>query len=137
MAHVSLIERPVGLLRRYAWRYSRKTFGSVVEPVRACAHHSGVLLAGGAIENVAGRRWTKIDPHLRHLAIQAVSAAIGCSWCIDFGYYEGIQRGIDPQKVRDVPRWRESLVYDERERAVLEYAEAATGTPAHVPDELA
>ena len=32
--------------------------------------------------------------------------------------------------------WRSSDVYDERERAVLEYAEAATKTPAEVGDDL-
>jgi alkylhydroperoxidase family enzyme len=38
--------------------------------------------------------------------------------------------------VRDVPRWTDSDAYDDRERAVLEYAEAASATPAHVSDEL-
>jgi alkylhydroperoxidase family enzyme len=43
---------------------------------------------------------------------------------------------MEPAKVRDVPRWRESDVYDARERSVLEYAEAASATPANVSDEL-
>ena len=47
---------------------------------------------------------------------------IGCSWCTDYGHYEGIQEGVDAAKVRDVPRWRASAVYDERERAVLAQA---------------
>jgi hypothetical protein len=38
---VPLIDEPKGLLRRFAWRYSRKTFGEVVDPVRALAHHGG------------------------------------------------------------------------------------------------
>lgn len=137
MAHVRLVERPRGAVRRYAWRYSRRTFGSVVEPVRAAAHHGGVLLAAGAIEMVAARGWRRVDPHLRHLVVHAVSAAVGCSWCIDYGYYEGVQLGVDPAKLRQVPRWRESAAFDDREQAVLEFAEAVTATPAHVPAELA
>jgi alkylhydroperoxidase family enzyme len=43
---------------------------------------------------------------------------------------------VDPQKVRDVFRWRTSDVYDERERAVLEFAEGATSTPSKVSEEL-
>ena len=70
------------------------------------------------------------------LAVQASAGAIGCSWCVDFGYYEGLQRGLDPAKVRDVPRWRDTDVYDDRERAVLEYAEAASATPAAVTEDL-
>ena len=61
---------------------------------------------------------------------------IGCSWCIDFGYYSGLQEGMDPAKVRDVARWRDSEVYTDKERALLEYAEAASSTPAQVSDEL-
>lgn len=134
---VPLIETPKGMLRKFAWRYSRKTFGDVVDPVRAVAHHSGVLQASGLFEMVVGKRWKALDPHLRWLALQATSSAIGCSWCTDFGYYEGVQSGVDPRKVRDVPRWRESDVYDERERVVLEYAEVATATPVLLDDELA
>jgi len=137
MAHVRLIDRPRGLLRRYAWRYSRRMSGSVVEPVRAAAHHGGVLLAAGAIEMAAARGWRKVDARLRHLVIHAVSVAVGCSWCIDYGYYEGAQLGIDVAKLREVARWRDSAVFDERERAALEFAEAATVTPAQVTAELA
>jgi alkylhydroperoxidase family enzyme len=70
------------------------------------------------------------------LALQAAAGEIGCSWCTDFGYYEGMQQGIDPLKVRAVPHFRESDVYDETERTVLEYAVAATATPVVVSDEL-
>jgi hypothetical protein len=55
MAHIRLIARPRGVLRRYVWRSSRRAFGSVAEPVRAAAHHGGVLLAAGAVETVAAR----------------------------------------------------------------------------------
>ncbi|HEX3897620.1 MAG TPA: carboxymuconolactone decarboxylase family protein [Mycobacteriales bacterium] len=133
---VPLIEVPKGLLRKFAWRYSRKTFGEVVDPVRALAHHSGVLEANGLFEMALSKRWKALDPHLMWLAVQASSGHIGCSWCTDFGYYEGMQRGIDPRKVRDVPRWRDSDVYDESERVVLAYAEAATSTPVVVDDDL-
>jgi alkylhydroperoxidase family enzyme len=47
-----------------------------------------------------------------------------------------MQSGVDARKVRDVPRWRDSDVYEERERAVLEYAEAATATPVVIDDDL-
>jgi alkylhydroperoxidase family enzyme len=130
------IDRPRGPLRRFAWRYSRKNMGDVADPLRALAHHSGVLLANGALEMLVAKRWKALDHHLQWLALQATSSAIGCSWCIDFGYYEGMQTGIDPRKVRDVPRWRESDVYDERERLVLEYAEATTSTPVMLDDGL-
>jgi alkylhydroperoxidase family enzyme len=137
MAHVQLVEKPKGLLQRYAWRYTRKTFGKVVEPTQALAVHKGVLLAAGALETAVARGWTTLDPHLRWLALQATSMAIGCPWCIDYGYYEGMQQGVPSAKVRDVGIWRDSDMYDERERLVLEYADAVNNTPSTVTDELA
>ena len=90
----------------------------------------------GALETAAERGWKRLDPRLRWLAIQAAAGEIGCSWCTDFGYYEGMQQGIDPRKVRDVPRFGDSDVYDETERVVLDYAVAATATPVAIADEL-
>jgi alkylhydroperoxidase family enzyme len=136
MAHVQLSDRADRLIPKVALRYSRRRFGRVVEPVAAAAHHSGVLLAMGALETAAERGWRRLDQNLRWLAIQATAMEIGCSWCTDYGYYEGMQQGTDPSKVREVLHWRTSGVYDERERAVLEYAEAATATPATISDEL-
>ncbi|HXW34902.1 MAG TPA: hypothetical protein VEJ87_10025, partial [Acidimicrobiales bacterium] len=106
MANVPLIDHPTGVIPKLATKYSKKRFGEIVEPAAAANHHSGVLVAMGAIETVAERGWRKLDPRLRFLAIQVSAGEIGCSWCTDFGYYEGIQKGVDPKKVRDVPRWR-------------------------------
>ncbi|HUE60637.1 MAG TPA: carboxymuconolactone decarboxylase family protein [Acidimicrobiales bacterium] len=136
MANVPLVEQPKGLVPRVAAAYGRRRFGRDVEPLQAALHHSGVLIAAGLVETAAEKGWRKLDPHLSLLAVQASAGAIGCSWCTDFGYYEGLQRGQDPEKVRDVPVWRQSAVYSEKERVVLEYAEAASSTPVVISDEL-
>jgi alkylhydroperoxidase family enzyme len=136
MAHVQLEDTAQRLVPRLALRYSRRRFGRVVEPVAAAAHHSGVLVAMGALETVAEHGWKHLDPNLRWLAIQAAAGDIGCSWCTDFGYYEGMQQGVDPAKVNDVPQWRTSAAYDDRERTVLEYAQAASATPVVIGDDL-
>jgi len=137
MAHVALLETPKGLIPRLATRYSRRRFGRMVEPTEAAAHHSGVLVAMGCLETAAQLGWKKLDPTLRWLAIETTAAAIGCSWCIDYAYYEGMHDGIDPAKVRAALSWRDSDLFDERERAVLEYAEAASSSPGEVSSELA
>lgn len=136
MPHVELVDRPRRLVPRIAAAYGRRRFGRDVEPAQASAHHSGVLVAAGLVETAAQMGWNKLDPHLALLAEQASAGTIGCSWCMDYGYYESLQSGQDPAKVRDVPVWRQSDVYSDRERAVLEYAEAASSTPAEISDEL-
>jgi alkylhydroperoxidase family enzyme len=137
MAHVPLEEHPKGAVPRLATRYTKRRFGQMVEPTEAAAHHSGVLVAMGLLETAVHRGWRKLPRSLRWLAVQATSMQVGCSWCVDYGYYEGINWGVDPAKVRAVGHWRSSDLFDERERVVLEYAEVATGSPAEVSDELA
>jgi alkylhydroperoxidase family enzyme len=136
VAHVELVHTADRLIPKVALRYSRRRFGRVVDPVAAAAHHSGVLLAMGALETAAERGWRRLDQDLRWLVIQAAAMEIGCSWCTDYGYYEGMQQGTDPRKVREVQHWRSSDAFDDRERAVLEYAEAATATPVIISDDL-
>jgi alkylhydroperoxidase family enzyme len=137
MALVPLHNDRKGIIPRLARGYAKRRFGQAVDPAAAASHHSGVLVAMGVLETAVEKGWGKLDPGLRWLATQVVAGRIGCSWCIDFGYYEGMHEGIDPQKVRAVPVWRESLLFDEGERAVLEYAEAATMTPAEVSEDCA
>ena len=67
---------------------------------------------------------------------QASAAAIGCGWCLDFGYFLAHDKGLDEAKVREVPRWRDSAAFTPLERDVLEYAEAMSATPARVDDAL-
>lgn len=137
MANVAFVDQPKGLVPRMASLYAKRKMGrGDIEPVQAASHHSGVLLAAGLMETAAEMRWKKLDPHLMLLAIQASAGMIGCSWCTDYGYYESLQRGQDPAKVRDVPIWRDSAVYSDKERVVLEYAEAASSTPVLVSEEL-
>ena len=137
MAHVPLLNEPKGVVPRLAGVYTRRRFGQMVEPTAAASHHAGVLIAMGGLETAVQLGWRKLDPTLRWLAIQAVSARIGCSWCIDFGYYEGMHGGVDAAKVRAAADWRHSELFDDRERTVLEYAEVATGCPGEVSEELA
>jgi alkylhydroperoxidase family enzyme len=55
---------------------------------------------------------------------------------VDFGYWLSVEDGLDPRKVQDVPRWRDSPVFTPLERDVLEYAEAMSQTPPSVDDAL-
>ena len=96
MAHVPLDYDPKGMIPKAARIYTERRFGKMVEPTAAAAHHSGVLVAMGSLETAVQRGWRKLDPTLRWLAIQATSTRIGCSWCIDYGYYEGMHDGDRP-----------------------------------------
>jgi alkylhydroperoxidase family enzyme len=136
MANVTLQYNAKGIVPRMARSYTKKMMGQMAQPTAAASNHAGVLAAMGALEMTVARSWRKLDPTLRWLAIEVAAARIGCSWCVDYGYYEGMNQGIDPAKVRAALTWRDSDLFDDRERTVLEYAEQATATPVTISEDL-
>ena len=116
-------------------RMSRKMFGDVPEGLAVLWHNRPVLKAGLAL----GRRtatWNACDKDLKSYAHMAAASLIGCSFCLDLGYFQAHNEGLDEAKAREVPRWRESDVFTPLERDVLEYAEAMSQTPPTVTDAL-
>jgi alkylhydroperoxidase family enzyme len=120
--------------RAVEW-FSRRLFGVVLEPVAAMGHQPQVLVADLRHER-AIQQWDRLDPTLKALAVMSSAVAVGCSWCVDFGYWISTDDGVAPEKLRAVPHWRDSDVYTPLERRVLEYSEAMTATPPAVTDEL-
>ncbi|GHK02123.1 hypothetical protein SY2F82_39200 [Streptomyces sp. Y2F8-2] len=135
MARISLTPRRTLFFRVMEW-YSKRTYGKVLDPGRALAHQPRVLWSDLRFEQSVAK-WNKLDPDLKALAEMATAAAIGCAWCMDFGYWVSRGRGMAREKLVDVPRWRDSDAYTELERDVMEYAEAMTATPPTVDDALA
>lgn len=134
MARISL-DPPRTLVYRLAEWYSRRSWGVVADPLAAMGHNPRVLMTDARFETSL-KRWKTLDPTLKALAEMTSSVAIGCSWCVDFGYWNSSNEGVDPVKLRDVPRWRDSDVYTGLERQVMAYAGAMTTTPPSVTDEM-
>lgn len=116
-------------------RMSRKMFGEVPEVVGVTWHNRKVLNFSFGIGRKA-QKWDRCDKSLKSFAHMATSSLIGCSACLDFGYFQAHNEGLDVDKAREVPRWRVSDVFTPLERDVMEYAEAMTQTPPTVTDEL-
>jgi alkylhydroperoxidase family enzyme len=125
-----------GLYGAAAKRISKKVLGRVPEPLGVYWHNRRVLNATMGM-GAKARKWKACDASLKSFAHMAVAAQIGCSWCLDYGYFEAFNEHLDLNKAREVPRWRDSAVFTPLERAVLGYAEAMTHTPPTVTDEMA
>jgi alkylhydroperoxidase family enzyme len=123
------------LLLRIAEIYSKRRYGTVLEPGLALLHNRKVLISLIAYENKVAR-WDTLDPTVKAVATLAAAAEIGCGWCLDFGFWESFHRGVDPVKLREITDWQRSTVYDERERAAIAYAIAMTQTPPEVTDDM-
>jgi AhpD family alkylhydroperoxidase len=116
-------------------RFSRKLLGDVPEGVGIMWHNrkvlSGTMKLGQRVQ-----KWDALDTDLKTYAHMAVASLVGCSWCLDFNYFQAHNEGLDERKASQVPRWRESDVFTPLERDVLEYAEAMSQTPPAVTDEI-
>jgi alkylhydroperoxidase family enzyme len=116
-------------------RMSRKMLGDVAEPVEVAWHNRKVVNLSFTLARKA-QKWDQCDESLKSLAHMAVASMVGCSFCLDLGYFQAHNEGLDLTKAREVPRWRESDAFTRLERDVMEYAEAMTQTPPTVTDEL-
>lgn len=124
-----------GLFGRILAGYARRTFGQVPDVALVLANHRPAMRAVFGFERKVAA-WDRLDPALKTYAVMASAASIGCSWCLDFGYFHARSAGLDLAKVREVPRWRESEAFTSLERMVMAYAEAMTATPPTVSDEM-
>jgi AhpD family alkylhydroperoxidase len=130
--------KPRGLdpVRRLTFAFAKRMYGRTLEPTAIIAH-SKPLLAGYGMFALAGERFARsVDEQLKNLAMLRTAQLSGCEWCLDFGSYLARHAGTDEGKLRELSLWRDSDHFDDRERAVLEYAEAMTRTPVEVSDEL-
>jgi alkylhydroperoxidase family enzyme len=126
------ITGPYGYLLK---RFSRKMLGEVPESAGVGWNNREVLSTLMKVGQKA-QRWDRLDPDLKSFAHMASAALVGCSWCLDYGYFHSHNEGLDEAKASEVPRWRESSVFTPLERDVMEYAEAMSVTPTRVTDEL-
>ena len=116
-------------------KVSKKMFGTVAEPLGVMWHNRPVLKFYLGLGQKSAK-WNACDEDLKTYAHMAAASLIGCSFCLDLGYFQAHNEGLDVAKAREVPRWRESDVFTPLERDVLAYAEAMTQTPPTVNDEL-
>ena len=59
-----------------------------------------------------------------------------CRFCVDLNAATLLRRGIGEHKLWALERWRESNLFDRRERVALEYADAITLSDVEVTDDV-
>ena len=116
-------------------RIIKKTLGQVPTSVGVYWHNQKVLMGMAAVGQKV-QKWDMCDEGLKTFAHMAVASYIGCTWCLDYNYFEARNKDVDMDKAREVPRWRESDAFTPLEREVMGYAEAISQTPVTVDDAM-
>ncbi len=80
---------------------------------------------------------SSIEEPIRHLVNIRASQMNGCAFCVDMHVKEAKIAGERELRLHHVAIWRESTLFDPRERAALAWTEALTRLPEHgVSDEI-
>jgi AhpD family alkylhydroperoxidase len=122
-------------LLRAMYRYSKRRFGEVPEPVAVIAYHPRLLVAYAVHETMLQSASRTLPTIVRELAVLWTARTIGCSWCVDFGSMLLRLDGLDVQRLKDIENYRTSPLFTDDERAAIAYADAMTTDPHSVTDE--
>jgi alkylhydroperoxidase family enzyme len=124
-----------GLFTGIVYAFTRRALGRVVMPVQVVAHHARILWGYGQMEqSLLGSH--RVEAGLKDLASLRVATLVGCPFWIDIGSAVSRQNGLSQKKIEALPQYRESGLFSETEKQVLEYSDAMTHTPVEVPEKL-
>ncbi|HET9143463.1 carboxymuconolactone decarboxylase family protein [Actinophytocola sp.] len=127
--------RDAGPLLRVLYKFARRRFGAVPEPLTVSAHHMKLTLAGGRHEMAVQRASKVLPANIRELAVYRVAQQLGCSWCVDFGTMLQRLDGLDVERLREIDKYETSPAYSAQERLAIAYADAMSVSPVAVTDE--
>lgn len=134
-----ITEKPISsypwYFRPFFWNQKRK-YGQVLKPALIWARVPRLFAAIAVLYGVLDRKSSPIDPILRSLVTLRVSQINGCRFCIDINSAVLARRTDSMNKVEALEQWRESELFDNKEKIVLEYVEAVTYTDRQVDDDL-
>ena len=122
-------------IRPFFWNQKRK-YGAVLQPGllwgRVPKLFASVVILYGALD----RKSSPLDPVLRSLVTVRVSQINWCRFCVDINSSTLAKRTGSLEKVESLEQWKESELFNDKEKVALEYTEAVTYSDQQVSDEL-
>lgn len=112
-------------LKPFFWNQRRK-YGRALDAALLWARSPRLFLGVALLYGMIDRRASPIEPALRSLVTVRVSQLNGCAFCVDINSATLLKRGASLDKVAALPAWRDSPLFNDRERIALDYAEAVT-----------
>lgn len=129
------IEKYPWYIRLFFWNQKRR-YGKVLVPGLIWARIPSLFAPLSVLYGGIDRKSSAIEPQRRSLLTVRVSQINWCEFCVDMNSATLMKRGCSLEKVEQLPIWRESPLFDKRERVALEYTEAMTCSDQKVSGEL-
>lgn len=120
-------------LKPFFWS-QRRRYGKVLDAALLWARSPRLFLGVATLYGMIDRRSSPIEPALRSLVTVRVSQLNGCAFCVDLNSATLLRRGASLEKVTSLGHWRDSRLFDGRERSALDYADAMTLSGAGVDE---
>jgi alkylhydroperoxidase family enzyme len=120
------IDKPVGLMMRFAFWMTRRQFGKVMTPMKVLYPRMPEMMKLGYEIVKLETKGIRLDPELHYLIGAFVSQINGCSFCTDIGRAMAIREQLGMQKFDALADYRTSPLFSEPERTALAFVEEAT-----------
>ncbi|MFT6926639.1 MAG: AhpD family alkylhydroperoxidase [Psychromonas sp.] len=123
------------ILRPFFWNQKRK-YGAILQPGLLWARVPKLFAAVAVLYGTLDRKNSPLSPVLRSLVTVRVSQINWCRFCVDINSATLAKRSGSMEKVEKLAQWKESDIFDEKEKVVLEYTDAITYSDQQVTGEL-
>ncbi|HEV2418002.1 MAG TPA: carboxymuconolactone decarboxylase family protein [Terriglobia bacterium] len=134
---LSPIEKPSGLVMKLVYYFTRRQFGKVVTPLKVYA--ARLPLAFGTFYGKVSKLDKKLllPPEMVMLIRAQVARINICLFCMDIGRWFTIQASMNQAKFDALDQYRASPLFNDAERAALDYVTELTANKKVDPDTFA
>jgi alkylhydroperoxidase family enzyme len=123
---LSPIENPHGLIMKLAYYFTRREFGKVLTPLKV--HSARLPSAFGFFYAKIGKldKQLTLPPETVMLIREQVARINVCLFCMDIGRSFTIKASMNPAKFDALERYSTSALFNDAERAALDYVTELT-----------
>jgi len=122
-------------IRLFFWNQKRR-YGKVLEPGMLWARSPKVFATLALFYGALNRKKSPIEGALRSLVTVLVSKINHCAFCVDINSATLLKRGVSPKMVLALDQWQDNPIFDQRQLAALDYADAITRTEREVTRQM-
>jgi len=128
------IEKPKSLMMKLAYYFTRKQFGKVLTPLKV--HSARLPIAFGQFYAKVSNLDKKLQlpPETVLLIREQVARTNVCLFCIDIGRAFTIKASMNQAKFDALEEYRTNALFNDAERAALDYVTELTQTKQVSPD---